>query len=231
MNYIDKILADSIYTNEILKLFYMEPVSDEDSKKYSDSDLEKVAKRIFELLLETRVEDIIDIIEANASKIKTITTANIPQFSDIAHVEKVLDIVCSNENATFEDIGYYFNKDGKSGAQRKYGENHYNLCSQLGLTTTKKPHELTFLGKEYRTLSKENKEDLKTKLALRVPIIQTIMIDSKHKEISILKVLGNYLSGSTALRRRSNIRVLVTRISDSANGELKETINNNLDWK
>ena len=38
MNYIDKILKDSIYSNEILKLFFMEPVSDEELKEYKDLD-------------------------------------------------------------------------------------------------------------------------------------------------------------------------------------------------
>lgn len=231
MNYIDKILKDSIYSNEILKLFFMEPVSEEELIGYQDSELEKVAKEIFQLLLDTKTEDIITIIESNMSDIKKITAANIPQFSNIDHLEVVLDIVLSNENATFEDIGYYFNKDGKVGAQRKYGENHYKLCSQLGLTSVKKPFELSFLGKAYRKLSKDDKEEIKTKLALRIPIIQSIIIDAQHKEVVISKRLGQYLSDSTALRRRSNIRVLVTRICNSVSAELKDTITNNLNWK
>lgn len=231
MNYIDKLLDKMIYPNEIIKLFYLEPVSIENFKKYTEDNLEIAIDRLIDVLQGTSIENIINIIESNREMIATITPANIPQFSKISSINDVLDYVNSSDEVTYELIGYYINKDAKKGAQTKYGENHYKTAASIGLTTNQKPFELTALGKKYMTLLTEQKTALRNKLFLLVPIVQQILIDAKYKVVHPLNILNLYLSESTSIRRRSNVRTMVEYVYKDAETEFILQIQKNLYWK
>lgn len=231
MNYIDKVLGDSVYKNEIIKLFYLFPVSKDDISRYTDTQLEQVARVLISIIKETSIEDIVDIIEASKENIAELTSANIPQFSNIELINDVLDVVNSTDNISFEEIGYYLNKSASKGAQTKFGENHYKTAALIGLTTQEKPFSITYLGKQYMILDTDKKENVRNKLFLRVPIVQTIVIDAKYKKTIPMDILKKYLSESTSIRRRSNVRTMVDYVCKSADVEFQMEIQKNLDWK
>lgn len=231
MSYIDEILNESIYQNEIIKLFYLSPVSNKELKVYTDEQLNIVAEKIVDILKAISIDNIISIIEANKAEISEITTANIPQFSNINSINDVLDVVESSDEITFELIGYYINKNASKSAQIKYGENHYKTAAAIGLTTLNKPFHVTALGKRYMSLSREDKTSIRNKLFLLVPIVQKIIIDAKYTTVHPLDVLRLYLSESTSIRRRSNVRTMVEYVYKDADMELLLEIKKNLDWK
>lgn len=231
MNYVDKLLEEEIYPNEIIKLFYLFPVSTEKYTTYSEEQLIEATDKLIDILKGTSIENIINIIEANRERIAEITPANIPQFSSIDAINDVLDYVNSADEVTYELIGYYINKDAKKGAQTKYGENHYKTAASIGLTTADKPFMVTALGKKYMTLETEEKKAIRNKLFLLVPIVQKILIDAKYKVVQPMNILKLYLSESTSLRRRSNVRAMVEYVYKDADKEFIIEIQNNLDWK
>lgn len=231
MSYIDEILNESIYQNEIIKLFYLSPVSNEELKVYTDEQLNIVAEKIVDILKAISIDNIISIIEANKAEIAEITPANIPQFSNINSINDVLDVVESSDEITFELIGYYINKNASKGAQIKYGENHYKTAAAIGLTTLNKPFHVTALGKKYMSLFWEDKTSIRNKLFLLVPIVQEIIIDAKYRTVHPLDVLRLYLSESTSIRRRSNVRTMVECVYKDADMELLLEIEKNLGWR
>lgn len=228
-NYIDKVLEQSIYKQEIIRLFYLNPVSDDDLKKYEEESLKRVAQYMLRIIGETPVKEIIDSIESDASDIQEVTTQNIPQYSNLDAVEKLLQIVESNPGCNYELIGYFFNKDGSKGAQTKYGENHYKTAALLNLTTWKQPYSVTFLGKEYMQLEANVQNEIKVKLFLLVPIIQKTIIRAKYENVNMMDILRKYLSESTAVRRRSNVKNMMDYICRSEVG--LEIVETNLNWK
>lgn len=231
MNYIDKLLVNDIYPNEIINDFYLSPILMEDHIRYTDEELDMATDKLIEVLNGTSIENIITIIEANRNRIAEITPANIPQFSSIDSINEVLDYVASADEVTYELIGYYINKDAKKGAQTKYGENHYKTATSMGLTTVEKPFKVTALGKKYMNLATTEKVALRNKLFLLVPIVQEIIIEAKYKEIQPMKILKLYLSESTSLRRRSNVKTMVEYVYKDADISFKLELQKNLVWK
>lgn len=231
MNYIDKILEGSIYRNELIKLFYLFPVNRGELTKYTNNQLETVATSLIDIIKDTSIENIVDIIEANRESIACLTPANIPQFSNIEIINDVLDIVNSSEDISFEDIGYYLNKKASKGAQTKYGENHYKTAAVIGLTYSEKPFGVTYLGKKYMLIDTDTKENIRNKLFLRVPIVQTIILNAKYKKTVPMNILQQYLSKSTSIRRRSNVRTMVEYVYKSADVGFQIEIQKNIDWK
>lgn len=231
MSYIDEILNESIYQNEIIKLFYLSPVPYEELKLYTNEQLNIVAQKIIDILKTISIDNIISIIEANKAEIAEITSANIPQFSNIDSINDVLDVVESSDEITFELIGYYINKNTSKGAQIKYGENHYKTAAAIGLTTLNKPFRVTAIGKKYMSLSLKDKTSIRNKLFLLVPIVQKIIIDAQYRTVHPLDVLRLYLSESTSIRRRSNVRKMVEYVYKDTDMEFRIKVQKNLDWK
>lgn len=231
MNYIDKLLKEIVYSNEIIKLFYLYPVLVETYATYTEEQLAIAIDKLVDILKGTSIENILNVIESDREKIAEITPANIPQFSNIESINDVLDYVNSADKVTYELIGYYINKDAKKGAQTKYGENHYKTSASIGLTTIDKPFMITALGKKYMTLPTEEKVVIRNKLFLLVPIVQKILIDAKYMEVQPMNILNMYLSKSTSLRRKPNIRTMVEYVYNDADIEFRIEIQKNLDWK
>lgn len=231
MNYIDKLLEDEIYPNEIIKLFFLFPMSVEELEQYSEEQLSEAIDKLIDILKRTSIENIVNIIEANRDNIAEITPANIPQFSNIDAINDVLDYVDSADEVTYELIGYYINKDAKKGAQTKYGENHYKTAASIGLTTINKPFAITTLGRKYKKLQADEKTALRNKLFLLIPIVQKIIVEAKYKEVQPMNILNLYLSESTSIRRRSNVRTMVEFVYKDADMEFIIEIQKNLDWK
>ena len=230
MNYIDKLLEEKIYPNEIVRLFYLFPMTKQELLSYGEQ-LRTAYSKLIDVLEAVSIETIVDIIEANRDLIGEITPANIPQFSNLMSINDVLDFVDSTDDITFELIGYYINKDAKKGAQVKYGENHYKTAAAMGLVYSEKPFGITELGKQYMRLPKEKQLSLRNKLFLQIPIVQTIIVEAKNHKVAPTDILREYLSESTSIRRRSNVRALVEHACKEANAEFMVEIQNNLEWK
>ena len=157
--------------------------------------------------------------------------SNIPQFSDIDDLNGVLDIVYSSENITFEDIGYYFYPDSKIHAQWKYGENHYKTAALLGLTSWNKPYQVTDFGVEYMKIPAQERDNIRNKLILRIPVIQRVLLISMERELKPMDILTQHLALSTAKRRHSNLHVMVELVINSMNTENRLEIAENIKWK
>ncbi|QRN84664.1 hypothetical protein JR334_06620 [Clostridia bacterium] len=228
-SYIEKILNGSIYDHEILRLFYLHPVDVIPQGKYAEGELQRVAAHILKTINKTSVRKIIDIIEADATSIQDISAKNIPQYSSINSIDDVIRIVESNPGCNYQLIGYFFNKTGSKGAQTKYGENHYKTASLMHLTTKHQPFSVSYIGKEYIEFDDDVRKEIRTKLFLLIPIIQKSVIDARYHEVNMMGILRNYLSESTAIRRRPNVRTMLEYVCKSIDSE--EIIETHLKWK
>ena len=179
-------------------------------------------------LINTSTESIYSLIAQNGSNESSITTNNIPQFSSFEVVFDVLKIVNGSpeENMNWEKLGYYLcPKNAKRGAKTKYGENHYKLAVQLGLAMPSKKLALTELGTCINTLDYTDKFKCASLLSLRIPIIQTALLHAKDNRFDIFDYLKNFLSESTIIRRRSNIKKLLSLIENySTTEDMKKNI-------
>lgn len=183
-------------------------------------------------LLEVPVEAMMEELGLNQNCLQSITARNIPQFSNINDVETVVKIVSDCMDSSMIDyqyVGYLINKNSNVGAQRKYGENHLKLAIMLGLVT-EKPYFITPLGKGFLNLSQEDQIILRTKLSLRIPIIQHILLDSREATVDGMSYLNDTLSGSTAIRRRSNVKQLILNIYEISGMEIKKQILDHIKW-
>lgn len=188
-----------------------------------------VSDAVIDYIADTSLKELIQMIDGSKYDAPFVSAANISQFSQFTDIDEVIRIIMDSgyENMSFVDIGYFLNGKKLDGANRKYGENHYKLCAQLGLTREGEPHETTWLGRAYR-----REDDLKTKkavsykLALRIPIIQLIFKKAKIEAICGSDEMLKYLSDSTMRRRRSNIKKLFTQLSEYADDEIRYIFTN-----
>lgn len=173
------------------------------------------------------------LLKEHRSEFCDITTKNIPQFSDIQSIDKVLNIVESSVDGklAYRNIGYFFNKDASEGAQHKYGENHYKLASSIGLVTVEKPYSVTPLYYAYLLSERTQKKEIIAKLLLNIPIIQKILIESEKSSYNVPDLLYQYLSKSTARRRGSSIKQVINSICDIMPETERAIIKNNIEWR
>ena len=135
------------------------------------------------------------------------------------------------KNLRFILFSYYFFHDSGLVAQRKYGENHYKLAALLGLATWKKPFKVTPLGRAYMIMDENDKKSIISKLILRIPIIQEIILKGKKNYVRPLELMESYLAASTAKRRQSNVHYLVDMVLNNMGEDVQVEISNNLNWK
>jgi len=179
------------------------------------------------------METVIDtIVNMNTSPV---TAANIPQFSNLNDgTYCLLNILkkAGNFGPTFNDLGKYLTGQGKNEvAYRKYGENHAKLAAQMDLTwiaTDKRSNEvfLTLLGKEIIKLDKQDFDKMVSKLSVRIPIIRDIIGAAFRGKVDIDIMMSRYLSKSTVLRRKPNIRTLLRLIEDHCERTLSHIFSN-----
>ena len=191
----------------------------------------KIAGIVLDSILETRIEDILDVIEEKQERISAITTANIPIYSNIYDVDAIPKIVESNKKCDHTLIGYYFKKDANEEAQRKYGATHYKIAELLGLVTEDEPLAATCFGLSYMNRDQQEKERLRPRLCLRVPIIQKYLIGARNGPIDGMKELRIMLTESSAIRRRSSIKQMLNQIYSCLPSRLRDRIIANINWK
>ena len=198
---------------------------------FGNDDFGKEQDNICTKLNEINAEQILGYISDNKEKIKFISAANIPQFSNYNLVESVLQIImeAKEDNIDYEYIGEKLKVSNSKTAKVKYGENHLKLVIQMGLVL-KNPYRVSSLGRSYLFMGNSEKEELKRKLYLKVPIIQKIIATGIRGEINAMSVIESYLSAKTAERRRGNVRKLFVEILKDLPEEKRNLLINNISW-
>jgi hypothetical protein len=131
---------------------------------------------------------------------------------------------------TFWEAGKLLENDGiqrKDGAYTKYGENHSKTAAELGLLhCLSNKYFLSCIGNVICELPEDKQEKLISRLLLRNKLIKkfiyrvnTIGSDSYEKEVS-------FLSKSTQIRRKSNIKQLINILSQSKEFDFSGLIKN-----
>ncbi len=197
---------------------------------------EEIVNWFCEKLQKTPLSSIYDIIREHPIS-EDIQPYNIPQFSNLtdAYIETP-NVLCSSGKAmTFDELGVYLGngKNKSKVAQRKYGENHAKLATQLDLTVIRAPSNsyrvsISIFGRVFHRLEERDKKELIVRLLFRIPVIQKILKDAYYRQVDLDEELL-CLSQKTLVRRRSNIIYLLRFISENKKAEdvnLKKALNN-----
>ncbi len=233
-NYIEIALDPQMNTDSLLRAFLLHPLTREEKHNYPDESLCEAANKIIDTLQSVSIERMLDVIEKYQDEIQELTTASIPQFSELKDADRIPDIVLSNPDCKYKLIGYFFNKDAEEYSQQKYGENHYKLAAQIGLCeyADKKASDgitaVSFLGMVYKELPEEKRDELRPKLCLQIPFVQYILIKARQGEIDAMKELRSMLTLSTSIRRRSSIQQIMHAIEETMTTE--KSIMSNIKW-
>ena len=181
-------------------------------------------------LSQTHGDDIISVIIENKNKLRPIVTGEIPQFSEEKDVYKVLRVLVDSglDNMTYEQVGSYLCPVGtKFDARRKYGETHYKFACQLGLTRQGRPLATTEIGVEYYLLENDEKrQELMNRLVFSIPFVQHSIIKANEGRFYMPDFLAEYLSPSTVLRRRSNMRKIMSWAYEITDGTYRKIFDN-----
>jgi len=194
---------------------------------YQINEKDLFVKWFINFLLNQKISRIINILkECNIQKIQP---SNIPQFSNIDNaIHRLPEIIYNSKKniLTFDEIGYYLNFEKKFNCTKKvWGEsfkvNYFIKLLNLKLINLNK--NLFFvclldLGKEYIFLNKIYREKLISILILRIPIIQSILIDA----FSFIVRVSYYMQSlsQTLIRRRPNIIYLINFIKRYSDNDL-----------
>ena len=165
-------------------------------------------------IAQTPVSEVVYFLQKHQDELSDVSAKNIPQFSNVDEVDKVLSIIIDSglDKIDFLLIGSYLRQDrAKDMAYRKYGENHYKLCAQLGFVFNPPQFQATRNGYAYH---RENDKTLKkiwfAKMILHVPIVQQAIFKVMKDDtpFSIREYMDDFLSQSTVIRRLSNMKKL-----------------------
>jgi hypothetical protein len=226
-----KVVCGEIQIDEALQLFFLNIIDLDCVKCYEPKcklNQEILGDFWVNTILNTEANKLLNLIEKSKLKRANITPANISQFSSFDEVDNVINILADSrlEKLDWKTIGYFLGGKWKNDiAKQKYGENHYKLSMQLGLASATNNYKISVLGEAYRRLPDDrSKKELKSKLILRVPIIQEALVRARTETINLTKEMSAYLSMSTVKRRRSNIRKLLKLLTDLNSSELNTRI-------
>lgn len=193
-------------------------------------DTEIAENVLVDLLIEITPEEIFEIIKTNADDLLPVSIENIPQFSNSNDIFEVLRVVIDSgiDGLSYVNIGKYLcNKNAKVGARSKYGENHYKLAMQLGLTSNERPLKASFIGiAVYHSSNSFKRDMIKRKLAMRIPIIQYALLSAEKEKFYIYQYLREFMAESTTIRRRSNIRELLRYVDETSGIEMQKILSN-----
>lgn len=220
----DQFLVNSLTSQEkaieLVRLYYNHSL-DLNSIKSLPIDIlseSQVYSILFKVLKEVPLQKIIEIIKEDGTLFE-IEKADICQFSDFndCYTKALVVIINSGlKDVSWTKLGFLLrNKPRKSGADQKYGENHGKTAAQLGLLQMNERHEFnpTSFGIAFNALSKEDKESLKPKFCLYIPIIHNYF--TQNCDPDLLDEYLALLSESTQKRRKPNIKKLIEIVKSS----------------
>lgn len=183
----------------------------------------EAAQKMIELLLETSMKEIVDIIDEEPDEKLEVET--IPQISDYSNgTINLINILDEHEGKTFTEIGHLLNiGDDKSNiAQNKYGENHAKLGALLDLafveTTGNKSNVLLSpIGSMVKLLEPKTTKELLNRLLFRIPIIRQLVKETKNGDrTSIFDGLSVIPSKKTRERRKPSVYSLIKVLTSTS---------------
>lgn len=222
-------LKSNVDRRSFLYQFYFNPVSYFEQRLYREDVLSEAAEYTFRVLSDSSMDELFVFFDEHRDDIHSIDTGNIPIFSSLSDVDRVPLIVSANPGCDFEMVGYHFNKDGSPESCRKYGETHYKTAALLGLTAMQPQCEVTYLGCRYVGLTETEKSVIRPRLVLLIPIVQKYVVMNLHGVVPGMNLLRNYLTESSAKRRRSSVKQLLRDVYRAAGDA--SVVEQNFDWK
>lgn len=176
-------------------------------------------------LLNISIKEFVDYINTDYNY----SVTDIPQFSNFEHAILDVNIIISMCGPLdFTDLGKMIINAKLEGACKKYGENHSKTAAMFGLVDLNKTSRYlvsnTSFGQFSIALDKNDKKELLKRIALRNPFIKTIIYYAKKGNADYSELTASLLSTSTSLRRKSNVKKIVTFILE--NTEVAYLLNN-----
>lgn len=231
MNCIEEAMRKEPDISGFLYQFFLHPLPLEVENQYEETALELYSEKAIAILIEADIEEIIDIVGKHRDEIQPITTMEIPMFNDLHLADEIPGIVFANPGIDYLHIGYYLSKNGSYNAKIKYGETHYKAASALGLVKVGAPYFVTSIGKKWVHLGQKDRDLLRPKLCLRVPIIQKFFVEAHEGTVYAMDFLCSMLTASTAARRRSSIKQMIHEITDTMPPSDKLLYESRIVWK
>ena len=184
-----------------------------------------VLSYIYELL-NISLMDYVDFIIQNY-KVPYLEASDIFQFSNFDDCTKNICRVikeAGDKGYVALDIGKLLENDGlerKDGAYIKYGENQAKTAVQLGLLNLlSNKFFLSCFGFVFNDLSDEMQSKFINRLILRNKLIQRLIYKSKTNGKAEYSYEAGFLSQSTLLRRKSNVKTIINILSSTKECDL-----------
>lgn len=199
------------------------------------SNMVEFSEYFIEQIMKTSFDNIIETVITN--NVSAITRSNIPQFSNFDDgTNRLITTIrkAGDYGPGFDDLGLYLTISGKkAAAYKKYGENHSKLASLFDIVYIVRKNGankvyLTELGKAMEKMSSERSKNLLAKLAVKIPVIKSLIIDSMEGNGNIKEILSLYISESTIQRRRPNVKYLINLIRDEYEGVKYKNVLDNI---
>ena len=151
-----------------------------------------------------------------------ILAADVFQFSNIDDATiNVCEAVClnGNEGLSCRQIGRLLLNDGierNEDAFNKYGENHIKTAEALGLAfkINRRCYYISGTGIVFYTLPVDVREKLLNRLILRNKLITQLILVANYGVVDLEAFLYD-LSASTYIRRKTNIKRIISVLTDS----------------
>ena len=149
------------------------------------------------------------------------TAKDVFQYSKL---DDATDTLCNileyeEHSLSYEEVGHRLVHAPHQYANIKYGENHSKTAALLSLVVISHVPDrkcnmvhISSLGSIMTQLSKEEKEEIIRRLAIRNPFMKTLIYEAKCGEASYVKEVSKVLSGQTIIRRKHNNEIVLNMI-------------------
>lgn len=220
-NFWNSVIGDDSKEKTVLRMYYRRHLDiecfDKELKLCAISSVE-VAKIIISIMQKHSCKEILNILshEWEPYPIDKKDICQYSDFDDCYYNVVNMSIKSDIEGITWDKLGFLLQqKPASKIARMKYGENHGKVAIAMGLMSFDNKHDfwVTTFGRVFNDLSEENKENLKPKLCLMIPIIQNFFMFGQKQEI--MDSYFSILSESTQKRRRPNIKRLISIVNSA----------------
>lgn len=227
-------MTSSVYSKQLKSFFKYE--HEENTKNYILSgnivDIDNLSDNYVNELVNIPLDCFVDYIMHNCKR-EPIMASDVFQFSDINDATiNVCNAICTHENTglCFQEIGRMLLDDGVPRSQtafNKYGENHIKTAEVLGLAfkTGKRQYYLSSTGVAFCKLPENVREKLLVRLILRNKLIVQLVLVAANGPFELDAFLYD-LSESTYLRRRTNIKYVISILLASPEFDFSFLANN-----
>lgn len=183
-------------------------------------------------LLEISLGDYVDYLCKNYD-VSYLESKDVLQFSNFDDFStNICRVIKKNGDSGFNvlEIGKYLENDGvsrKDGAYIKYGENHAKTAKEIGLLfSISNKYFLSCIGNIFNDLDDELRNKLMTRLFLRNKLIRRIIYRWKQDGYAVYFDEVSFLSNSTQVRRKSNVKKIIEYLSKSKEYNFCELLEN-----